>query len=787
MSRFEDHVRVAFGWMRRLQRAIREFPSAPPSTNVDVIEKRRADEVLRNFRLIVDSIPAPVAIMTPAGEVEVVNRLTLEYFGKTLDELKGWSTADAVHPDDLPQTVAAWIKAVETGQNYEIESRHRRADGVYRWFHVHGFPLRDTEGRIIRWCVLQTDVEDRKQAEAALRSSEANFKSIINTLPTTAWSTRSDGYCDFLNTRWLDYAGFTAEQAQGWGWGAVIHPDDVDRLVQYWQACLASGTPVDTEARMRRFDGAYRWFLFRANPLRDSSGNIIKWYGTNVDIEDRRRADEALRASERKLNQIINTIPALAWSARPDGSAEFFNRHYLDYVGMFQEQMQDWGWTAAVHPDDLSALSGAWQSIVASNAPGECEARLRRFDGEYRWFLFRTNPQRDEAGNIVKWYGTNTDIDDRKRVEEKLRRNEAFLAEGQRLSSVGSFSWRLDTDEITFSEELHRIFEIEREAPVTLERIASKIHPEDGSIWSEMVKRSRDGNTEQEYEIRLLMPEERVKYLHTISRGITHQDGRLEVIGAAQDVTQRRLSEEALAKVRSELAHVSRITSLGMLAASIAHEVNQPVSSILMNGETSLRWLAKPDPDLEEIRELTTKVVADARRVSEIIDRTRSMATRRVPQPGPLSLGEIVEQSIVLLRHEFQSRNISVSLDLMPSLPRIVGDRTQLQQVIVNLVMNAAQAVEQPEATGRCISVRTIQGVPETVCCSVEDSGPGIDPTHLPRLFDSFFTTKNTGMGMGLPICRSIIEAHDGRILADNNSALGGARFRFALPASHSN
>jgi signal transduction histidine kinase len=180
-------------------------------------------------------------------------------------------------------------------------------------------------------------------------------------------------------------------------------------------------------------------------------------------------------------------------------------------------------------------------------------------------------------------------------------------------------------------------------------------------------------------------------------------------------------------------------------------------------------------------------MVADARRAGEIIDRTRSMAARRAPEPALLSLGEIVEQSIVFLRHEFQSRNISVSFDLTPSLPRIVGDRTQLQQVIVNLVINVAQAVAQLDAMRRCIFVRTTQSAPETLCCSVEDGGPGIDPTHLPRLFGGFFTTKDTGLGMGLPICRSIIEAHEGQILADNNSALGGARFSFALPASYAN
>jgi C4-dicarboxylate-specific signal transduction histidine kinase len=255
----------------------------------------------------------------------------------------------------------------------------------------------------------------------------------------------------------------------------------------------------------------------------------------------------------------------------------------------------------------------------------------------------------------------------------------------------------------------------------------------------------------------------------------------LEYIGAGQDVTQRRLSEEALAKARSELAHVARVTSLGVLTASIAHEVNQPLAAIVTNGESSLRWLARDEPDIERVRTLTKRVTADARRASAIIERIRGMASPRVPEQKLLSIDDVINESLGFLRHELQLKGIVMSLDLARELPQVVGDRTQLQQVIVNLTINAVQAMTQLAPAGRSISVRAILSDPETVCCSIEDSGPGIDPEHLPRLFDSFFTTKDTGMGMGLAICRSIVEAHGGRIRADNNSALGGARFSFDL------
>jgi len=238
---------------------------------------------------------------------------------------------------------------------------------------------------------------------------------------------------------------------------------------------------------------------------------------------------------------------------------------------------------------------------------------------------------------------------------------------------------------------------------------------------------------------------------------------------------------EALAKARSELAHVARVTSLGVLTASIAHEVNQPLTAIAANGESSLHWLTRDKPDIEKVQLLTKRVVADARRASEIIGRIRDMTSQRAPEQKFLSIDDVINESLSFLHHELQEKGIVVSLDLTRELPEIIGNRTQLQQVIVNLTINAIQAMTQLAPADRRISVRTMLSDPETVRCSIEDSGPGIDPEHLPRLFDSFFTTKDSGMGIGLAVCQSIVEAHSGRIRASNNSALGGARFSFDL------
>ena len=237
-----------------------------------------------------------------------------------------------------------------------------------------------------------------------------------------------------------------------------------------------------------------------------------------------------------------------------------------------------------------------------------------------------------------------------------------------------------------------------------------------------------------------------------------------------------------MSTMRSELAHAARETRLSVLSASIAHEINQPLASIITGAEATLRWLARSDPDLEEVRELAKRVICDAQRAAEIIDRIHVMATQRAPKQTLLSLNNVVQESIGFLREELLSKSTSVALDLVGSLPQIFGDRTQLQQVIVNLTINAVQAMTESGAARRDILIRTMLLDSETMGCIVEDSGPGISPAHIPRLFESFFTTKDAGMGLGLSISRSIIEAHGGRIRVNNDSTMGGARFSFTLP-----
>ena len=641
-----------------------------------------------------------------------------------------------------------------------------------------------------RFDELTKAVAEYTSSESALRLAEAQreLQLTIDTIPALVVTFQPDGTRSFVNQTWRNYTGLTLEQTTGEG-RPYFHPDDLERAENAWCASLANGEPLLIELRLRGSDGAYRWHNIRRVPLRDENGGIVRWYGIAFDIDDRKTAENALRWSEalladakRELQATLDSIPTLAWRSRTDGMAEYLNKRWLDYTGLSLEQALGWKWQAAIHPDDLAVLHAVWREMLATEKPNEVEARMRRFDGAYRWFLFRTEPVRDEAGAVVAWYGTNTDIEDRKRAERALQRSEAYSAEAQKLSLTGSFAWVIGSDDHFWSDETYHILGFDRSVKPAIDRIIERVHPDDRAIFQHELDRAMQGAQNHDYELRLLMPDGQLKHLHVLAHCVTYESGRGEVVGALKDMTEATKSQEALHATQTALAHASRVATLGEISATIAHEVNQPLAAIITNGESSLRWLARSKPDLAKVGELTKRVVADARRASEIIGRVRAMATRREPERTPLSLEDVIGESMVFLRHEFQSKNVSVSLDLAPALPQVVGDRTQLQQVVVNLAVNAVQAIAQSKAARRSILVRTMLSDPETVYCTMEDSGPGIDPTHLPHLFNSFFTTKDTGMGMGLPICRSIIEAHNGYMRVDNKSTLGGARFSFALP-----
>jgi formate hydrogenlyase transcriptional activator len=363
-----------------------------------------------------------------------------------------------VHPVDLPGVVVAWQYAVETGLPYEVEHRLRRADGEYRWFVSRGLPLRDADGHIVRWYNLLTDIHVRKQSEETLqrseaalqkafdeiKNSEAKLRQVIDAIPILAWCNLPDGPNEFLNKRWHDYTGLAPEESHGWGWQVAFHPEDLPPLVEKWRELLISGEPGEIEARLRRSDGVYRWFLISVEPLHDEAGRILRWYGTSTDIEDRKqaqdglreenvslkRAEEKIREQEAELRQILDFVPQLVRVFGPDHERIYANRIGLDYLGIsLEEWRQIHDVCRFVHPDDGDRMRAFFERARSIGAACELEVRLRKADGSYRWFLVRYNPVCDNKGQVMRWYVAGTDIEDRKQAGERLQRENVALRE----------------------------------------------------------------------------------------------------------------------------------------------------------------------------------------------------------------------------------------------------------------------------------------------------------------------------------------------------------------------
>ena len=469
-----------------------------------------------------------------------------------------------------------------------------------------------------------------------------------------------------------------------------------------------------------------------------------------------RSARDRLAEAERELRLTLDWIPTLAWHTRPDGFAEYLNKRWLDYTGLSMQEAIGWEWRMVIHPDDLAKLLAEWQKILASGQRGEVEARMRRHDGEYRWFLFRPEPLRDEAGNIARWYGTNTDIEDRKRAEDALRRSEAYLAEAQRLSKTGSFGWKMANGDINWSKETYRIFGVDEMIKPTMELTLQRVHHEDLGLVQRQIERARHGEKHYDYEHRLLMPNGVVKNLHVRACRVKYELGVEEIIGAVMDITEIKRAQEALHTAQAELAHVTRITTLGQLSASIAHEVSQPLVGIVTNGDASLRWLERDVPEIEEARQAVRRIISDADRAGNVIRRIRDLAKNVTPEMTRLDINEVIGDAILLVQRQALGHRATLQSDLATDLPEVFGDRVQLQQVIINLLITSrAMATVTARNCELVVQSRLAEG--NQVLVAVRDAGVGIAPETVEKLFACFLHhQKSDGMGMGLSICRSI-------------------------------
>jgi len=453
----------------------------------------------------------------------------------------------------------------------------------------------------------------------------------------------------------------------------------------------------------------------------------------------------------------------------------------LDYTGLTLEDVQKEDYRARFfHPEDVERLREERREALTRLVPFENEQRVLGKDGRYRWFLVRYNPLLDEQGRIDRWYVAAFDIEDRKRAEAQVEQAYLRLAEAQRLSKTGSFITDLLADDHNWSEEAFRIFEFDPATKVTVQMIRDTVHPEDLPFFDSVIARGMTG-TDVDFLFRIVTSRGAVKHVRGMARVMEQIAGRPLFIGALQDVTESKLAEEALNKTRSELAHVARVTTLNTLTASIAHEVNQPLTGIVSNASACLRWLAGDVPNIEEVREAISDIVRDGKRAGAVVARIRALTRRAEMSREKLDLNETIGEVLAIIRDEAKRKRVTVRTQFANELSLVSGDRVQLQQVVLNLVMNAIEAMSSIGERPRELVIMTWNIDTDHVQAAVEDSGIGLDPNTRDKIFDSFYTTKPGGMGMGLSICRSILQAHGGRLWATAKDG-PGTSFHFILP-----
>jgi len=876
-------------------------------------ELAEANEVLQLQVGLLQHLPVSAWTLKPDGTPEFVNRVWLEFSGQSLDFVRShpeaWMTA--VHPEDREEASKAFWDGVRSGQSFAFETRSLRAqDGTYRWHLQQAVPLRDAEGRVLKFVGTTTDIDDQKRAVGALRASEANLRRVIDTIPSLSWCNLPDGPNEFLSKGWHDYTGMSPEKAHGWGWSASFHPDDLPPLMTRWQELLVSGEPGEIEARIRRHDGEYRWFLIRVAPFRDETGAILRWYGTSTDIHDRKLADDALRASETSLRNVLDNIPGMVSILGPTGALERSNGPFLEYFNKTHEEIQNWANNDLVHPDDLPRAIASFTRSIETGEPLHLEHRLRRADGAFQWFLSSGRPARNAEGRIDRWYVLTTDIDDRKRAEDELKRSEAKLREtldsipalvcsispeGQVLHPNRQFleyfgktkeemdAWR--TNDVIHPDHLERVIAefthaVTNGIPLDTEvryRRADGVYrwsklqivpvrDAEGkiSVWYGLMndiddrKRAEDELKRSEARHRVVVetasdvvvsidengkiilanpatnrmfgyaPEELIgkpltvlmpkamrglheagfkRYLETGARQLNWQGTEMTAMradgeefavevsfgemttdqgkvftGFIRDISEKKRAEEELRSTHAEIARMMRVLTVGQLTASIAHEVNQPLSGIVTNASTCLRMLSSDQPNIEGARETARRTIRDGNRASEVVTRLRALFKRKEVAAEPIDLNDAAQEVIALSMSELQSDRILLRHDFAENLPPVKGDRIQIQQVILNLVHNALDAMRGVDDRPRELLIKTESGDNKSVQLTVQDTGIGFASDAADRLFESFYTTKDDGMGIGLSVSRSIIEAHRGRLWASVNDGPGSS-FAFSIPS----
>jgi PAS domain S-box-containing protein len=731
---------------------------------------------------------------------------------------------DLIVPEKEIERSREYTLQLKQGRRVAVETVRKRKDGTEVYVSLLAVPVTTTSGEQIVNYAIYRDITEQKRAKEQLRESEARFQVMADKAPVLIWMTGTDGLCNYFNKPWLDFTGRTMEQEVGTGWTEGVHPDDVQGCFDCFLPAFYARKPFRMEYRLRRADGEYRWVIESGIPRYTGGGEFAGYIGSNIDITDRKRA-ESLLAGEKRVLEML---------ARGDSLAEIL--HSL--CRLVEEQAN--GVLASIllldgdrlrhggAPSLPKAYTNAIDGAVIGPSAGSCGTAAYRGEQvivediatDPLWAAYRdlalphslrscwSTPVFSSQGKVIATCGmyyreprrpSSRDQEmieqishlagvaiERKLAQEALRRSEAYLAEAQRLTHTGSWARDASAYKVLYwSEETFRILGLDPQQGIPdSEYTAGIIHPEDRDRVDQLRKQAMREKVDFAADYRIVFPDGTLKHLHVIGHPVFDETGEVhEYVGTVVDITERKRAEderERLRQLQSDLARINRVTTMGELTASVAHEIKQPISAAVMDAGTCVEWLARDRPDVEEARHAASRIVQDVTRASQIIDRIRLLFKKGEPQRELIDVNEVIREMIVLLRGEARLNSIAIHTELAADLPVINADRVQLQQVFMNLMLNAIDAIKDTKGAGE-LTIRSQPNPGGQLLISVSDSGAGLPSDQANKIFDAFFTTKPDGTGMGLSISRSIIESHGGRLWASANSGRG-ATFQFTLP-----
>jgi PAS domain S-box-containing protein len=778
----------------------------------------RAVKTQIDFGEVINSLLGLVCVTDADGRGSFTNRSWRDYTGRDGDESLDFGWQAAIHPEDLSALLAAWNAIKESGVAKEIDARLRRFDGEYRWFEFHASRLPQSAGDGARWSWLGVYADERPTLDGRLRR-------FFDLLPWQAGFLDAAGVLEFSNAQSLKDFQMTQEELEKWGSSGIIHAEDHEDVRSSLAVLLATGQMWDHHLRMRYPSGTYRWTRSRCLPVRDAQQNVVRYVTFQIDVDDLKRAQMLLAAEVNLLEMVATGEPlprvlavlsehiedlCIDWSCSiltlTADRSRFRVAAGSSLPEVFNRLLEGKRIDAAEDPCSLAVI--ARTPVVTADVSEDSRwqgtqwPRHLKDHGLVSCCAIPIATGSGEACGVIAVYGAKGRVPapkdqelvdrftkiagiaiDRSVADAALREALSQLAEGQRLSKTGSFTWDVRADRLSGSQEIRRIFGFEADATITLAGIRDAVHPEDSSKFQRMIGEARDTGRDFELVFRILTTAGEWRHAHLVGHRVDFMTDRPVFIGALQDVTEREVAAEGLNLARAELAHVARVATLSAMTASIAHEVSQPIAGILTNASTLARMLAADPPNLPGANETVRRTIRDANRASEVVKRLRAMFSKKAPTLEEVDLNEAAREVVALSAGELRRVNAVLEVKLADGLPTVHGDRVQLQQVILNLLLNAADAMSAVDDRPRKVMIQTESDQDDSVKLSVVDTGVGIDPQAIEKLFDAFYTTKAHGMGVGLAISRSIIKSHQGRLWAQAHVG-PGTTFAFTIPAA---